>query len=129
MIDTFIGGSATANVDKTFKEMASEGLNIKGTGRVKIVNYSKNEVKFELTKCDLATANALRRIMIAEVPTLTIDLVEIRENTSSMHDEFIAHRLGLVPLDSTSVDTFSTTEDCSCQGMCQKCSVSFKLHT
>lgn len=118
MIDTFMGNSSSANVDKTFKELASETAfqnKVKGgAGRIKIVHYSKNEVHFELQKTDLATANALRRIMIAEVPTMTIDLVEMKENTSAMHDEFIAHRLGLVPLDSTAVDSFSISEDCTC---------------
>jgi DNA-directed RNA polymerase II subunit RPB3 len=71
---------------------------------IKILRVSKYEVDFELLNTDLAIANALRRIMISEVPTLTIDLVEMRENTSALHDEFIAHRLGLVPLVSDQID-------------------------
>ena len=71
-----------------------------GTGKVKILELSRYETKFELYSTDLAIANALRRIMISEVPTMTIDLVEVRENTSALHDEFLAHRLGLVPLNS-----------------------------
>lgn len=73
---------------------------------VRVRSCSRYALEFELIGVDLAVANALRRIMIAEVPTLTIDLVEIRENTSALHDEFIAHRLGLVPLISESVDSF-----------------------
>jgi DNA-directed RNA polymerase II subunit RPB3 len=71
---------------------------------VRIVHAAKYSIEFDLIGVDLAVANSLRRIMIAEVPTLTIDLVEIKENTSALHDEFIAHRIGLVPLVSSTVD-------------------------
>jgi len=66
--------------------------------------------------------------MISEVPTLTIDLVEIKENTSALHDEFIAHRLGLVPLNSARIDDYMYTDQCTCTGLCTKCSVEFKMH-
>ena len=47
---------------------------------------------------DVSIANTLRRIMISEVPSMAIELVKIINNTSCLNDEYIAHRLGLIPL-------------------------------
>ncbi|WP_254534761.1 DNA-directed RNA polymerase subunit D [Halomarina litorea] len=45
-----------------------------------------------------AFANGIRRAMLADVPTLSIDTVRVVENSSVMFDEQISLRLGLVPL-------------------------------
>jgi len=49
-------------------------------------------------KAPISFSNAIRRIMISEVPTFAIEDVYIYENSSSMDDEILAHRLGLIPI-------------------------------
>lgn len=64
------------------------------------------EMRLELLVkgADLSIINSLRRIMIAEIPTLAIDIVRISKNTTILTDEMIAHRLGLLPLNYQSLD-------------------------
>ena len=72
-------------------------------------HHEMHMLKFELSNTELSVANALRRIIIGEVQTMAIEIVEVEENTSALNDEFIAHRLGLVPLNSVSVNEFEVT--------------------
>ncbi|KAI0141135.1 RBP11-like subunits of RNA polymerase [Hypoxylon sp. NC0597] len=55
------------------------------------------EAQFSLIGIDASIANAFRRILIAEIPTMAIDTVFINNNTSVIQDEVFAHRLGLIP--------------------------------
>jgi len=66
--------------------------------QVKIQKLSTRSIEFDLVGVDASIANALRRLLIAEVPTIAIEYVYSWNNTSVMADEVLSHRLGLVPL-------------------------------
>lgn len=55
------------------------------------------DAQFSLIGVDASIANAFRRILIAEIPTLAIETVFVNNNTSVIQDEVLAHRLGLIP--------------------------------
>lgn len=107
-----------------------EGRSYQRFPTVKIRELKSDYVKFELRDTDASIANALRRVMIAEVPTIAIDLVEIEVNSSVLNDEFIAHRLGLIPLTSERAMSMRFSRDCDAcdgDGQCEYCSVEFHL--
>ena len=71
---------------------------------VEFIQGDDREARILVRGLTPAFANGLRRAMIADVPTLSIDTVRMVENSSVMFDEMIGLRLGLVPL--TTPDDF-----------------------
>ena len=72
--------------------------NFRSALKINIQTATESFVEFDLLGIDASYANALRRIMLAEVPTMAIEDVFIMRNTSIIPDEVLSHRLGLVPI-------------------------------
>ncbi len=95
--------------------------------KAKIISENKIKTKILLEDTMPEEANAIRRTIISEVPTLAIEDVVITNNSSAMYDEVIALRLGLIPL-KTDLKLLKLPEKCSCKGKgCNKCRVEFYL--
>jgi len=80
---------------------------------LEIVEKTEDSMALVIRGLPLGLVNAIRRIMIAEVPSMAVDDVLIVENSSFMYDEILAHRLGLIPL-ITDLDSFVKPEECDC---------------
>src|SRR5438552_6180900 len=66
--------------------------------KVEIHGSNSLEMEFDLIGVDASIANAFRRILLAEVPTMAIETVFVFNNTSIIQDEVLSHRLGLIPI-------------------------------
>ena len=92
---------------------------------IEVRKMDKEQMVFDLKGVEPPLANALRRIMIAEIPSMAIEKVKMWQNTSVLPDENLAHRLGLVPImadarhfEMHKAGTEYTEKDC----------IKFKLH-
>ena len=74
---------------------------------MKLTKISKtdNQLVFSIEGAKPSFVNTLRRTIVDEVPTMAIEDVEFRKNTSTLYDEMIALRLGLLVL-STDLDSY-----------------------
>ncbi|ORX38686.1 DNA-directed RNA polymerase [Kockovaella imperatae] len=96
--------------------------------RVLVRNITDKETTFHLSGVELGYANSVRRVMMADVPTIAIDQVSFFQNTSPVPDEMLAHRLGMVPLISRNVMRgLRYTRDCDCDEGCYYCMVQLRL--
>lgn len=113
-------GKKAAEEEGEFKEAKME---------VRVLENKKDEgkISFIIKNTSAAFVNALRRIIIEEVPTMAIEDVEFRKNNSILYDEMIAHRFGLMPL-KTDLKSYNLPEKCKCEGKgCARCQLKLTL--
>jgi len=107
--------------------------------QIEIVEMSETRLSFILRDGTPGLANALRRVLISDIPKLAIDDVEFHlgpimlddreyESITPLFDEVIAHRMGMIPL-PTDHTLFVRKEDCVCEGEgCPSCTVMYSLN-
>src|SRR2546430_11283621 len=91
--------------------------------KVKVLNQAPESMRLLMEETEPAYANALRRVLVSDVPKMAIEDVEFHlgpiraedgkdyESVSPLFDEMIAHRLGLVPI-PTDLGLYNRREDC-----------------
>ena len=60
--------------------------------------YTEKETNILFKNLPVCYINSFRKILISEIETFAIDYVFLEKNTSSFTDEFLVHRIGLIPL-------------------------------
>jgi len=110
------------------KREAVEGNGSKVTSmKVQIETLKSKYAEIDIESASLHLLNAIRRIMLSELPKLAIDDVVIYDNTTALFDEIIAHRLGLVPI-PTDLTLLNFRDQCPCNGVgCPSCTVRYTL--
>jgi len=61
---------------------------------------------FDIQNMDLSIINSIRRVILTEIPVVGFygedePSVEIHKNTGPLHNEFMKHRIGLIPINVT----------------------------
>lgn len=63
------------------------------------------KTEFNLNNVNTSLANSIRRILLSNIPTVAFSdenndnpSIKIQKNTSAIHNEFLAHRLSLIPI-------------------------------
>jgi DNA-directed RNA polymerase subunit D len=64
---------------------------------MKLDKKHENRIEF-ITEVSTSFANLVRRYSMSRVPVLAIDLVTFYDNNSPFWDDYVAHRLGLMPV-------------------------------
>jgi DNA-directed RNA polymerase subunit D len=109
--------------------------------RIKVLDAKPDSMRLLLEETEPAYANALRRVLVADVPKMAIEDVEFHlgpirgedgkeyESVSPLFDEMIAHRLGLIPI-PTDLALYNRREDCpSCHGEgCPSCTIIYSVN-
>jgi DNA-directed RNA polymerase subunit D len=96
--------------------------------KIEVLEKDETTIRLAIKEADVPLMNALRRIALAQVPSMAIDEVVMIENSSILQDEVIAHRLGLTPL-KTDLDSYNLPEECECQSEfgCPLCRVTLTI--
>src|SRR5207247_1655611 len=121
------------NIIITLTDLTGSETITKATGGM-VVKAAKDEaspyaaMKAAERVAEAAKENALRRVLVADVPKMAIEDVEFHlgpiraedgkeyESVSPLFDEMIAHRLGLIPI-PTDLGLYNRREGCpNCHG-------------
>uniref|UniRef100_A0A6C0I5K1 DNA-directed RNA polymerase RpoA/D/Rpb3-type domain-containing protein n=1 Tax=viral metagenome TaxID=1070528 RepID=A0A6C0I5K1_9ZZZZ len=94
-------------MDPVISAISTEFLHEKERGR----NEEEDVLRFTLSGVNVSIANALRRTVLSDIPTVTLNTEPydsnqcvIEVNTTRLHNEMLKHRLSCIPIHMTDLD-------------------------
>jgi DNA-directed RNA polymerase subunit D len=107
---------------------------------IKLLDLKTRSLRVELDGPSASQVNAIRRTLLADLPKLAIEDVEFHlgpirdeatgkdyDSSTSMFDEAVALRLGLLPI-PTDLGQFRRRSECTCKGEgCVHCQVMYSI--
>ena len=82
-----------------------------------IPKENNDELKVDFKDVNVSILNAIRRICLSEYYTIGFNIddyinsdIKVIENTSGLHNEFLLHRIGLIPIHYDDIDTFDSNK-------------------
>ena len=106
---TYILGCHYYNIQQSKKNESKQIKHVKIQTKMSFhdINLRGKKLDFEIRDVDVSIVNALRRVILAEYPTVAIAFdpydssqndINIKINTTALHNEFTGHRISLVPV-------------------------------
>jgi DNA-directed RNA polymerase subunit D len=80
---------------------------------LEILELSQERIVIASRGFSVPLMNAVRRLSLSDVPSMAVDFAYFYDNNTGIHDEIIAHRLGLLVLRSdTALGKYKEPEEC-----------------
>ncbi len=90
--------------------------------KAKIMEKNDYTLKILFEDVPSELLSGIRRAIMQEVPSMAIDSILVLENNSVLHDEVLAHRLGMIPLISDkALEKYESPEKCMECSTCENC--------
>lgn len=94
---------------------------------IKFIKKNKHCIEFETKNVHVSFLNAIRRIVLTEIPSLAFDKILFEKYSCGMNEDMLAHRISLVPICFSNIN-LKHPGQCTCVNLgCNKCEIEFDL--
>ena len=103
-------------------------MNLGGQTQCTKIRVWENRAQFTLTNVDYRLVNALRHVLLEEIPCLAFHTFQFACNDTVLKHEQIMQILRMLPLYSKAIKDLKWSKDCDCEKKpCEYCGVQFEL--